>query len=46
MSRMLRFDVEIRNVATEINEVSTDSWLRFDVEIRNVATTPVVLGAT
>ena len=34
----LRFDVEIRNVATTGVEILTSLPLRFDVEIRNVAT--------
>ena len=34
----MRFDVEIRNVATEVLETNASNALRFDVEIRNVAT--------
>ena len=34
----LRFDVEIRNVATFQFDTLNKSELRFDVEIRNVAT--------
>ena len=34
----LRFDVETRNVATELVRMRFNSLLRFDVETRNVAT--------
>ena len=34
----LRFDVETRNVATDVLETAFQRKLRFDVETRNVAT--------
>ena len=37
-TRVLRFDVEIRNVATITLLLNIKIRLRFDVEIRNVAT--------
>ena len=38
----LRFDVEIRNVATSSLRKTSHDELRFDVEIRNVATIIII----
>ena len=38
MGKVLRFDVETRNVATKHSYPSPLAGLRFDVETRNVAT--------